>query len=96
MTMPETRARFVRFRVGAAGYPAAPPTDPDVNNSLIRFLGSTPDTGTDTKQATPRLAHNCAALCLRLDERYEEPATEIDPEVAHIAPNSSLVYRRDD
>ncbi len=33
---------FVGFRVGAAGYPAAPPTDPDVNNSLIRFLGSTP------------------------------------------------------
>ena len=30
------------FRVEAAGYPAAPPTDPDVNNSLIRFLGSTP------------------------------------------------------
>jgi len=29
-------------RVEAAGYPAAPPTDPDVNNSLIRFLGSTP------------------------------------------------------
>ncbi len=33
---------FVGFRVGAAGYPAAPPTDPDVNNSLIRVLGSTP------------------------------------------------------
>ncbi len=40
--MAGTGLRFVRFRVGAAGYPAAPPTDPDVSNSLIRFLGSTP------------------------------------------------------
>ena len=38
----KTVTPIVAFRVGAAGYPAAPPTDPDVNNSLIRFLGSTP------------------------------------------------------
>ena len=38
----KTARPIVGFRVEAAGYPAAPPTDPDVNNSLIRFLGSTP------------------------------------------------------
>jgi hypothetical protein len=30
----------VHFRVEAAGYPAGPPTDPDVTNSVIRFLGN--------------------------------------------------------
>ena len=29
----------VHFRVEPAGYPAGPPTDPDVTNSVIRFLG---------------------------------------------------------
>ena len=34
------RCLTVHFRVEAAGYPAAPPTDPDVTNSVIRFLGN--------------------------------------------------------
>ena len=49
----------VGFRVEAASYPAAPPTDPYVKISLIRFLGSD---FSETKQARPRLAHNYATL----------------------------------
>ena len=42
--------------------PGAPPTDPDVKDYLIRFLGSNPFTRLKTKQAITRLAHNYAAL----------------------------------
>ena len=49
----------VGFRVEAAGYPAAPPTDPYLKISLIRFLSSNL---LETKQALPRLAHNFATL----------------------------------
>jgi len=45
---------IIDIRVGPAGCPARPPTDPDVNNSLIRFLGS--------RSADTTPAHNCAAL----------------------------------
>ncbi len=44
--------------------PAAPPTDPCVNNSLTRFLGSTSLTKVETNQARPRLAHSWATLLL--------------------------------
>ena len=37
---PGVRHFSVHFRVEAAGYPAAPPTDPYVINSVIRFLGN--------------------------------------------------------
>ena len=49
----------VRFRVEAANYSAAPPTDPYVKFSFIRFLSSS---HLETKQALPRLAHNFATL----------------------------------
>jgi hypothetical protein len=38
----------------ASGYPTGPPTDPDVRNSRIRFLGS--------QSFGTTLAHHCAAL----------------------------------
>jgi hypothetical protein len=46
----------------SGGYPAAPPTDPDVQNSRIRFL-SIPAVCTVriTSQFDDRLAHNFAA-----------------------------------
>jgi len=40
--------------------PDAPPTDPDVRISLIRFLGAGGLSPPKTKQARPRLAHNYA------------------------------------
>ena len=43
--------------------PGALPTDPDVKDYLIRFLGSNPFfTRLKTKQVIPHLAHNFAAL----------------------------------
>src|SRR5256885_1910072 len=38
----------------AGGYPPGPPTDPDVRNELIRFLGS--------QSPSTTLVHHCAAL----------------------------------
>ena len=46
----------------STGYPVLPPTDPYVKISLIRFLGSDSFTESSTRQATPRLAYNFAAL----------------------------------
>ena len=54
----------VHFRVEAAGYPAAPPTDPYVINSVIRFLGN--------QSGDTTLTHDFATLqtALRFDERF--------------------------
>jgi hypothetical protein len=41
--------------------PGAPPTDPDVKDYLIRFLGSNPFNQIRSQQAIARLAHNFAA-----------------------------------
>ena len=49
----------VKFRVEAADYSTAPPTDPYLKISLIRFLSSDLS---ETKQARPRLAHNFTTL----------------------------------
>src|SRR2546428_4155952 len=38
----------------AGGYPPGPPTDPDVSDSLIRFLGG--------QSPSTTLVHHCAAL----------------------------------
>src|SRR5207249_9337957 len=43
-----------RFPGRASGYPTGPPTDPDVRNERIRFLGS--------QSCGTTLAHHCAAL----------------------------------
>ena len=54
----------VHFRVEAAGYPAAPPTDPYVINSVIRFLGN--------QSGDTTLTHDFATLqtSIRFDERF--------------------------
>ncbi len=52
-------ALLSEFQVEAVNYLTAPPTDPDVKISFIRFLGSNVS---ETKQAPPRLAHNFATL----------------------------------
>ena len=48
----------------ASGYPASPPTDPDVSNLLIRFLGN--------QSIGTTLAHNFAAL-ETLSDAVEDP-----------------------
>ena len=56
-------------------------TDPDVKISLIRFLGSGPFTEPSTTQATPRVAHNFAALqTFRYYGQFWVTATDIFPE----------------
>ena len=42
--------------------PGALPTDPDVKDYLIRFLGSNPFNQIRSQQAIARLAHNFATL----------------------------------
>ncbi len=60
----------VRFRVEAASYPAAPPTDPYVKISFIRFLSSN---YLETKQAQPRLAHNFCYPASRDSNQVDYP-----------------------
>jgi len=58
------------------------PTDPDVQNSRIRFLGSNPFTGLETNQMTVRLMHNYAAhhtYCSTIDTVYELNVSPAEP-----------------
>ena len=49
----------------SAGYPRAPPTDPDVKVSLIRFLGN--------QSLGTTLAHNFAALQAKMLYAVDNP-----------------------
>ena len=69
-------ALAIQFRVEAADYSAAPPTDPYVKISLIRFLSSDLS---ETKQTLLRLAHNfsCPYAKSKHYGRFWVPAREM-------------------